>query len=213
MIFFNRHLTTFWVFSVWVGKAFIHPKKVQANTSKEWGLFLAHRLYLLYIVLLTLESWVHKNVGPWWSRVLFSLSEFLHGTTWQMWEPRASDSGMAMQPWINFHHVSGRKLPPLVSNQACFCEVCHGSPSDKGHGNKAAVSEAKLVFLWGLLAWLSYQPFSFPEQLSSSLLVPLVVHDQYSLRAHTGSSSFRIFGPHLTLFSWVRSPNWKWPCF
>jgi hypothetical protein len=46
MIFFNRHLATSWAFSVQVGKAFTHPEKVQTNTSKYRGLFLAHRLHL-----------------------------------------------------------------------------------------------------------------------------------------------------------------------
>jgi hypothetical protein len=35
---------------------FIHPEKVQTNTRKYRGLFLAHRLYLLHTVLLMLES-------------------------------------------------------------------------------------------------------------------------------------------------------------
>jgi hypothetical protein len=29
-----------------VGRAFIHPEKVQTNTSKHQGLFVAHRLHL-----------------------------------------------------------------------------------------------------------------------------------------------------------------------
>jgi hypothetical protein len=51
MIFFNKHLATFWVFSVQVGEAFIYPEKVQTNTSKYWGLFLTHRLHLLHTAL------------------------------------------------------------------------------------------------------------------------------------------------------------------
>jgi hypothetical protein len=58
---------------------------------------------------------------------------------------------------------SGRKFPPSVSNQACSCEVYHGSHSDKGHGNKAAVSEAEVCPVRAAhLA--SYQPFGFPKQ-------------------------------------------------
>jgi hypothetical protein len=56
----------------------------------------------------------------------------------------ASDSGMAMQPSVNFYYQFGRKFPPSVSKHTCFCEVYHGSHSDKGHRNKAAVSEAEV---------------------------------------------------------------------
>jgi hypothetical protein len=80
MIFFNRHLATFQAFSVQVGKAFIHPETVQTNTSKYQGLFLAYRLHLSHTVLLVLESLGPNNAGPTWSKELFVLSEFLHGT-------------------------------------------------------------------------------------------------------------------------------------
>jgi hypothetical protein len=56
----------------------------------------------------------------------------------------ASDSGMAMQPSVDFRHPSGGKFSSSVSNQACSCEVYHGSHSDKGPKNKAAANEAKV---------------------------------------------------------------------
>jgi hypothetical protein len=60
------------------------------------------------------------------------------------------------------------KCSPLVTSQACFCEVYHGSHSDKGHGNKAAISEAEVCPpVRAKFAWLPYQSFNFPEQLWS----------------------------------------------
>jgi hypothetical protein len=56
----------------------------------------------------------------------------------------ASDSGIAIQPLANFQHPPSRKFSSSVLSQACFCGVCHGSHSDKGPGNKGAISEAEV---------------------------------------------------------------------
>jgi hypothetical protein len=107
-----------------------------------WGLFLAHKLHLSHIVLLVLES---LGTLKCWAKVL---SRAVHPEWVPSWNcltnVGASYSGMAMQPSVNFHHPSGRKCSHLVSNQACFCDVYHGSHSDKGHRNKAAISEANI---------------------------------------------------------------------
>jgi hypothetical protein len=117
----------------------------------------------------------------------------------------ASDSGMAVWPSVNFHHQSSRKFPPSVSNQTCFCEVCHGSHSDKGHRNKVSASEAKvcppmraprLAFL--LAFWFPQPavvfPFWCPQQCMTATC----------LGAHTAFSNFRIFlSIFNTFFSWV----------
>jgi hypothetical protein len=47
---------------------------------------------------------------------------------------------------VDVYHPASRKFPSSVSNQACSCEVYHGSHSDKGHRNKAAASEAEVCF-------------------------------------------------------------------
>jgi hypothetical protein len=113
----------------------------------------------------------------------------------------ASDSGMAMWPSVNFHHPSGRKFSHLVSNQTCSCEVHCGSHSDKGHGNKSAVSEAKICPpVWAaLLAFLS--AFQFPwTAVVSPFWCPRQCMTTTHLGAHTAFSSFRISCPYLTFF-------------
>jgi hypothetical protein len=83
---------------------------------------------------------------------------------------------MEMQSSVNFHHLSSKKFLPSFSNQACSFEVYH---LDKGHRNKAAASETE-VCPPVVLAWLPYQPFSFPKQL---LPLPLSgALGSYSLR-------------------------------
>jgi hypothetical protein len=151
-----------------VGKAFIYLETVQTNASKYLhlgpceGLFLAHRLQISHTVLLMFESLGHKNAGPRWSQELSALSEVLHLTN-----VGPSDSGMAMWQSVNFHLPSSRKFPPSLSNQACFCEVYHGSHSDKGHKNKAADSETEVCPLGKAAHLASLSAFWFPEQLSS----------------------------------------------
>jgi hypothetical protein len=51
-----------------------------------WGLFLAHRLHFHILSYLCWRAWGRKNAGPRWSWELSILSEFLHGTAWQMWQ-------------------------------------------------------------------------------------------------------------------------------
>jgi hypothetical protein len=126
----------------------------------------------------------------------------------------ASDSGIAMQPSINFHHLSSRKFPPLVLNQACSFEAYCGLHLDKGHGNKASASEAEVCppVSAALLAFLS--AFEFPQTPGvSPFWCPQQCTTVTLLGAHTAFSNFRIFCPYLTLFIWVRSPDWQWSCF
>jgi hypothetical protein len=90
----------------------------------------------------------------------------------------ASDSGMTMQPLVNFHHPFSRKFPPSVSNQDCSCEVYHGSHSDKGHRNKTAASKAEICPPVRAAYLASLSALCFPR----TLLVPSAVYDCYSLR-------------------------------
>jgi hypothetical protein len=77
----------------------------------------------------------------------------------------ASDSGMTMWPSANFYHPSSRKLPSSVLNQACSCDVFHGSHSGKEHGNKAAVRAVGAGPLMRAACLASLSDFQFPEQL------------------------------------------------
>jgi hypothetical protein len=63
MIFFNKHLAASWAFSVQLRKAFIQPEKVQTNTRKYRGLFLAHRLRLSHTLTYTGELGDIKMLG------------------------------------------------------------------------------------------------------------------------------------------------------
>jgi hypothetical protein len=64
MISFNRHLATSWAFLVQVGKAFIHPEKVQTNTSNIRDCFW-HRDCTFHILsYLCWRAWGHNNAGP-----------------------------------------------------------------------------------------------------------------------------------------------------
>jgi hypothetical protein len=129
----------------------------------------------------------------------------------------ASDWGMAIWLSVNFHHLSGRKFPSSVSNQAYSCDIYHGSHSGK-HEKKAAASDDEVCPLWGLLTWLPYQPFGFPKHLFfSPFWCPRQCMTVTCLGAHTASSNSRISCPYLTLFphklmsllSLHRAP-WSW---
>jgi hypothetical protein len=74
----------------------------------------------------------------------------------------ASDSGLAIQPVTNFHHLPGRKLPPSVSNQTCSCEVYCAYHSNKREGNKAAISEAEVCPPVKAACLASLSAFWFP---------------------------------------------------
>jgi hypothetical protein len=113
----------------------------------------------------------------------------------------ASDSGMAMWPSANFHHPSCRKFSPSVSNQACSCDVYCGYHSDKGHGNRAAVSEAEVCPPVRAAHLASPSVFQFPQTaVISPFWCPQQCMTTTRLGAHRASSNSRISCPYLTLF-------------
>jgi hypothetical protein len=79
----------------------------------------------------------------------------------------ASDSGITIPPWANFHHPPSRKFPSSVFNQACSCGVYHGSHSDKVHGHKTGVNEAEVCPPVRVPHLASLSALRFPEQLLS----------------------------------------------
>jgi hypothetical protein len=79
---------------------------------------------------------------------------------------------------------SGRKFPPSVSNQACSCEVYHGSHSDKGHGNKAAASEAEVCPPVRTTCLTSLSDFWFPQ---TAVVSPFWCPQQCMTATHSGA--------------------------
>jgi hypothetical protein len=113
----------------------------------------------------------------------------------------ASESGMAMRPSINFHHLSVRKIPASVSNEACTFRVYHGSHSDKGHRKQAAVSEAEVCLPVRIACLASPSAFWFPEiTVVFPFWYPWHHISAAQLGAHTASSNSRISCLYLTLF-------------
>jgi hypothetical protein len=114
-------------------------------------------------------------------------SESLHGTV--------SNSGMAMQPLANFHHL------PSVLSQACSCDVFYGSHSDKGHRNKETISETELCLHVRVAYLASLSAFQFAWTIVvSPFWCPHQCITTSHLGAHTASSSLRISCPYLILF-------------
>jgi hypothetical protein len=110
----------------------------------------------------------------------------------------ATDSSVAMQPSVNFHHPPGRKFSPSFSNQACSCDIYYGTHSNKGHGNKAAASEPKVCppVKVGRLAFLS--AFWFPWTTGVS---PFWCSQQCMTINHLGAhKAFRNFRIFLSIF-------------
>jgi hypothetical protein len=113
----------------------------------------------------------------------------------------ASNSGIVIRPLANFHHLLGRKFPSSVLNQACYCGVYCGSHSNKGHRNKAAVSEAEICSPVRAAHLASLSAFWFPWTIIvSPFWCPLQCLTTTHLEAHIASSNFRISSPHLMFF-------------
>jgi hypothetical protein len=113
----------------------------------------------------------------------------------------ASDSGMAMWPSVNFHHLSGRTFP-FSLNQACFCEAHSRSHSDKGHGNKTAASEAEVCppVKTAVLAFLPAFRFHWTA-VDSPFWCPQQCMTTTCLGAQTAFSNFRNFWSVFNTFS------------
>jgi hypothetical protein len=54
---------------------------------------------------------------------------------------------MVMQPSVNFHHPSGRKFSPPVSNQACSYEAYIGPIQIKGTRTRQLSVRLRFVLL------------------------------------------------------------------
>jgi hypothetical protein len=113
---------------------------------------------------------------------------------------RASDSEIVICPLANFHHLPSRKLPSSVSNQACSVSYTMVLIQIRGTGSRHLSVRLRFVLLWGLLAWLPHQLFSFQNSCCLPVLVPLVCMTTSCLKVHTASSNSKISCTYLTLF-------------
>jgi hypothetical protein len=72
-----------------------------------------------------------------------------------------------------FYHLPGRKLPLPSQTKPVLVKYTVGPIQIRGMGTRQLSVKLRFVLLSeGLLAWLFYQFFIFPEQLLSPLLVP-----------------------------------------
>jgi hypothetical protein len=101
----------------------------------------------------------------------------------------------------NFHHPSSRNLPHSILSQTCSCDVYCGSHSDKGHRNKAAISEVEVCppVRAARLASLSAFQFSQTIVVSPFWCLQQCITATH-LGAQTASSSSRISYPYLIHF-------------
>jgi hypothetical protein len=128
-----------------------------------------------------------KGCSPWMS----SFMELLD---------KCRDSDMSIWPSANFHHLSGRKCPFSVLNQACSCGVHHGSHLAKEHGNKA-IRTARDGPLMRAACLASLSAFQFPWAIvASPFWCPQQCITSTCSGAHTASSRLRISYPYLILF-------------
>jgi hypothetical protein len=176
MISFNRHRPLFGLsLSKW-GRLLSILRRCR-QTPANIGYRLWHTDCTFYILsYLCWRALGCKNAGPRWSQELFVLSEFLHGTVWQTWEP-------VTQMWHCGHQSTStirlvEKFLLQSQSKPILVKYVVGPIQIRDTGTRQLPVRPRFVLLWELLAWLSYQPFDFPKQL----LVPSALHDSYSLR-------------------------------
>jgi hypothetical protein len=104
----------------------------------------------------------------------------------------ASDSGIAVWWLAKFHHLPGENFSSIILNQACSWGVYCGSHSDKGHRNKADVSEVEVFPPVRAVCLAFLSAFWFPWIAVVSFWCPQQCMTATCLRAHIAFSNFRI---------------------